>query len=190
MTATSPKITPSEGVLYSDSNYAGLFRRFVIVIVDAAVVFFAGMTFAFLWYYVLDPFGDPDAMLIWSWGGFSYVYLAVLKPSPVRTLGFWLTGVRIVNYKGTAPSLIRMTFRLFLWVLGPINPVIDFFWLGGDRHKQTLRDKFAGTYVIKCRASPIAYGKRKAAHYHVMGFIFIFWEIQPAEEVSQLEHPR
>ena len=112
MTETSPKITPGEGVLYSDSDYAGLFRRFVIVVADAAVVFLVWMPLEYLWYEVLDPFGDPYEQFIWSWVGFSYVYLAVLKRSPVRTLGFWLTGVRIVNYKGTAPSLIRMTFRL------------------------------------------------------------------------------
>jgi hypothetical protein len=188
VTETSPKIAANEGVLYSDSDYAGLIRRFVIVIVDFAVLFCAEMAFTYLLYYELDPVGDPEVLLLWSWFGFAYVYLVVLKPSAVRTLGYWLTGVRIVDYKEKSPSLIRMTFRLLLWALGPVNPLIDFFWLGGDRHRQAFRDKIVGTYVIKRRASPIGYGKRKAAYYNFMAATFIFWEIQPAEEVSQMEH--
>jgi uncharacterized RDD family membrane protein YckC len=113
---------------------------------------------------------------------FVYVYLAILKPSRVRTLGFWLTGVRIVNHKGQRPSVFRMTFRLMLWILGPINPIIDFLWLGGDDHRQTLRDKFAGTYVIKRDATPVGQGIRRAAYYSLMGATLIFREIRPVKK--------
>jgi len=176
-----PVASSDESVLYADSDYVGLFRRFVIVVVDGAVVLFAFFMLFVVWYVAIDPIEEANAPLMWILLAFTYVYLAILKPSRLRTLGFWLTGARIVNHKGQPPSIIRMTFRLMLWVLGPFNPIIDLLWLGGDRHRQTLRDKFAGTYVIKQGASPVGHGKRRAAYYTLMGATFIFWEVEPVE---------
>ena len=179
MTNDAPKTSSGESVLYADSDYAGLFRRCAILIVDGAVLMFALFLLFAAWFVVVEQQEEAEARAMLSWLLFVYVYLAILKPSRVRTLGFWLTGVRIVNHKGQRPSVFRMTFRLSLWILGPINPIIDFLWLGGDHHRQTLRDKFAGTYVIKRDATPVGRGKRRAAYYTLMGFTLFFWEIKP-----------
>lgn len=185
MTEGSPQLGKEDGVLYANSDYAGLFRRFIIVTVDGGVILAAWSLLVWLWYIVIDPTGNSYDLCVGSWFVFIYLYLVVLKPSPVRTVGFWITGVRIVDYRGHSPSILRMTFRVFLWLLGPLNPIVDFFWLGGDRHRQTLRDKIAGTYVIKCCASPVSSGRRRATYFNLMGWNLIFWEIQAAKQVAQ-----
>lgn len=172
-----PQTSHHESVLFADSGYIGLFRRLIIVAVDGAVIMSAWWFLGWLWYNVIDPIGEPYRQLVGSWLAFGYVYLAILKPSRLRTAGLWLTGARIVNHEGKRPSIVRMTFRVLLLALGPLHPILDVFWLGGDRHRQTLRDKFAGTYVVKVRALPIGPGRRKAAYYSVFGATFIFWEI-------------
>lgn len=175
-TATAPT-----SALFAESDYVGLFRRFMIVAIDAVVIAFMWPVFVWIWYDVVDPIGDPYEQFMWSWIGFVYLYMAILKPTRVRTAGLWVTSSRVVDHRGKAPSFLRMTFRLLLWLLGPFNPIVDFFWLSADRHRQTLRDKFAGTYVVNRRAVPVGHGKRKAAYYNLMGATLIFWEIQPAE---------
>ena len=167
-------------VLYADGDYAGLGRRSVILLIDGVVVALAWFVLIFIWSF-LYPNDEPDERLIWTGIAFAYVYLAILKASPVRTLGYRLTGVRIVDHQGRRPSYFQMTIRLLSWIVGPINPLIDFFWLGGDRHGQTLRDKFAGTYVIRNDASPVGHGRRQAAYYNILGGILMFWEIHPSQ---------
>lgn len=173
--------SPPTSALFADGDYVGIFRRFVIVVVDGCVIALMWLVLVGLWYGLIDPTGEPFDQFMWSWICFIYLYLAILKPTRVRTLGLWVTGARVVDHRGKAPSFVRMTFRLLLWLLGPFNPAIDFFWLSGDCHRQTLRDKFAGTYVVGRHAVPIGRGKRKAAYYNLMGATLIFWEIQPAE---------
>ena len=181
MTETATDRPTSPSVVFADSDYVGLFRRFVIVAVDGLVVGLMWPLLAWLWYRVIEPVGEPYDQLMWSWIGFIYLYLAILKSTRVRTLGLWITGSRVVDHRGKAPSFVRMTFRLLLWLLGPVNPIVDLFWLSSDRHRQTVRDKFAGTYVVRRYAVPVGQGKRKAAYYNLMGATVIFWEIQPEE---------
>lgn len=182
MTESASHTTPFKSVVFADGDYVGLFRRFVIILVDGALVWFALIPLTWLWYDVIDRVGDPYDQLLWSWIGFCYVYLAILTPSRIRSVGLWVTGARIVDHKGHPSSVIRMTFRSFLWLLGgPFNPVIDLLWLGSDQHRQTLRDKCAGTYVVNRRAAPVGHGKRTSAYYNFMGVLLIFWEVRSAE---------
>lgn len=177
--ASSPPANTS--VVYADGDYAGLFRRLIVVVVDMLVL--VAVLFMVLIVAALFEDGGEDAvaLLMWLWVAFVYLYLAVLKPSRVRTAGYWLTGVRIVTHKGERPSVLRMTFRLLLWGFGPVNPLVDFFWLGGDHHRQTMRDKFAGTYVIKRHAAPVGRGKRVTAYYNFLGMSLVFYEVRPVE---------
>ena len=101
-----------------------------------------------------------------------------VEPSSIGTLGFILTGVKVVNLKGERPSFVRMSFRLFLWVLGPFHPVIDLLWLTGDPDRQTLRDKLAGTYVVRKDAVPCGQGTVRLAHYFLFGLSILFPEVQ------------
>ncbi len=71
-----------------------------------------------------------------------------------------------------------MTLRLVLWVLGPFNPLIDLIWLGGDEYRQTLRDKFAGTIVVKRGVEPAGRGPIHVRYYSLLGFMLAFAEVQ------------
>jgi len=169
---------PELGNLYPPSDHAGLFRRFAILAIDLGVVLLA-----FVAIKAVQLFFQPeDSSRItrtefWIWVGFSYAYFVLLEASALGTLGFFLTGVKIVTLKGERPSILRMTFRLLLWILGPINAVVDFYWLTGDDCKQTLRDKFAGTLVIRKDAVPAGVGPIRLNRYHFLGQSFVFYEV-------------
>jgi uncharacterized RDD family membrane protein YckC len=161
------------GVLYADGDYAGIFRRFTILGVDFAAL-------AALWGVVAVL--APDARMPVSEAGFyagvalSWAYLVPLEAF-AGTPGFWLTGTRVVTLEGGRPTLLRMTFRLLLWIFGPINAFVDLFWMAGDAYKQTLRDKFAGTLVVKKTAIPVGRGEIRLNRYQIMGWSFVFYEV-------------
>jgi uncharacterized RDD family membrane protein YckC len=110
--------------------------------------------------------------------GFAFAYLVLLERSSVGTLGYLLTGVRIVTLKGERPSILRMTYRLLLWVAGPFHPFVDFTWLTGDEFRQTLRDKPAGTVVVRKSAVPAGVGELRLNRYQFQTFSFVFYEVR------------
>lgn len=94
--------------------------------------------------------------------------------------GYRLGRVKIVGLDGQAPSsksliwralfgLIGLLYFLHLFelfnymralfgVLAPLS-YLDLIWLLNDTHRQALRDKFAGTYVVKKDAQPAGKGR-------------------------------
>jgi uncharacterized RDD family membrane protein YckC len=159
------------GPYYSRADYAGLFRRFTIIFVDLSVVVLVWVAI------VLSQGGEPTRTAIGIWVGVSYGYLVLLERS-FGTLGFLLTGVKILTLKGDRPSILRMTFRLLLWVFGPINALFDIYWLTGDEYRQTLRDKLAGTVVVRTSAVPAGTGEIRLNRYQLMGYSFVFYEVR------------
>ncbi|MFK7822071.1 MAG: RDD family protein [Planctomycetaceae bacterium] len=174
----SKQTTHEPGVLFDSAAYAGLGRRAVGMAIDLLVIWLAWILIAITWYWVIRRGEEPVAEATLTWLGFSYIYLAILKATPIRTVGYWLTGVKIVNFRGQRPSFFRTTLRFLLWIVGPINLVLDWLWIGSDHHKQSLRDKFAGTYVIRTNATPIGSSPRKTAYYSLAGLTLMFVEIQ------------
>lgn len=76
----------------------------------------------------------------------------------VGTLGYLITGVRVVDIYGNRASVMRMTGR-FIWLfIMPFSFILDILWLISEETHQTLRDKTVGTYVIKKRAVPLGSG--------------------------------
>lgn len=174
------KAAPAEeGVYYARDDYAGFARRVAILLVDMAVVLFLqfplAMAFLVAGFYEGPFFAPifPDSYwltpVLLGW-----IYLGVLKPSRLRTVGYWAAGTRIVTLRGDRPSMFRMTFRLLLWVLGPFNLLIDLVWVAADEDSQTLRDRFAGTYVIRRHAQPIGRGSIHLAYYHLLTFTLAY----------------
>jgi uncharacterized RDD family membrane protein YckC len=166
------------GVYYAREEYAGLFQRFLIIAIDIGALLVFGAVLYAIWYSVEAWIDDWPTWFLCSWLVIVYVYLVFVESSSLGTLGFLLTNVKIVNLKGERPSVLRMSLRLLLWLLGPFNPVIDLLWLTGDRDRQTLRDKLAGTYVVKKDAVPLGKGKVKLTHYFLFGFSILFLEVQ------------
>lgn len=114
----------------------------------------------------------------------TFLYLAPLKRSRFRTLGYRLTGVRIVDVRGCVPSLASLTLRLGFVMFGPLNPLLDLLWIPSDRHRQALRDKFAHTYVVRVRAKPAGSAPIKFCPYFAFGWSFLFQEVDSAAQAS------
>jgi len=115
------------------------------------------------------------------WLTLSLTYLTALKPSRVRTLGLIVAGTRIVTLRGDRPSTLRMAYRLGLLLIGPFNLLFDLIWLGGDPCNQSLRDKLAGTLVVRHHAKPIARGNLILCYLGFAGLFFPVIEVGRAK---------
>jgi uncharacterized RDD family membrane protein YckC len=151
------------GVFYAAGDYVGMGRRIVILIIDSLVL-------AILLFCVTIALALIRANALVSIAaifGTFWAYEAVLKRSAMRTLGYRLTGSRIVNLQGQRPSLFALTFRSLLWMFGPFNLLFDLLWCGIDDDRQTLRDRFAETYLIHESATPIGTGEIHLTYFDV-----------------------
>jgi uncharacterized RDD family membrane protein YckC len=144
-----------DGVFYSQSDYAGIIRRLAIVLIDSSF-----LIAVFILMYSSAPLMNMSERHIA--GGFvlvTYLYLVILKRSKTRTIAYRLLDTRVVDLEGNAPSIWKMTLRYILLIGGPFHILADLLWLTGERDKQSIRDKFAATYVVRNKAQPIGRGK-------------------------------
>jgi uncharacterized RDD family membrane protein YckC len=125
--------------------------------------------------------GWPGDAGLYAWAlGFAvfcYLYLAVLARSRFGTLGYTLASVQVLDLSGMRPSLACMSFRTVFAVLGPINALLDVIWLGGDSHRQALRDKLAGTYIIRKGAVPGGEGPQRHVLVWFLTYSFVVREV-------------
>ena len=146
------------GVYYSLDDYAGLFRRVAVIVIDS---FFLLMLGLLLWILLFAVAGnanrgfDLSGLFFLSWLFFAWLYLTALKRSRIRTVAYRILGLKIVTTRGEPPSLLTMTLRVSLWVFGPINLLLDLLWMGADTEQQSIRDCYLGTYVVRSDAEPI-----------------------------------
>lgn len=176
MPSTRQTAGTREGVYYAPGDYAGFLKRFVIIIIDFAVLVAAYVLLAELDVALRSDHGMLPVDLIWLI--FALGYLVVLEPW-TGTVGFLVTGVKIVNLSGERPSVFRVGFRLSLWVLGgPFHPLFDLIFLSGDERKQTVRDKLAGTYVVNKDAMPEGKGPIKWVRFMLLAMNLLVPEVQ------------
>jgi uncharacterized RDD family membrane protein YckC len=165
-------------VWFFPSDYAGFWRRLGVELADAVVIavllLIVTVTVA-----LLDPVGDwNDTYLFAGWLALGWIYFVVLKRTPIGTVGYRLAGVRIVDAYGRAPGLGALTLRLAFGILGPLNIVLDLLWIPSDRHKQSLRDKFAHTYVVKATAQPAGPARVVLRTSSVLGMAVVFRDVE------------
>ena len=165
-----------EGVYYLPADYLGLLRRWAIIALDLPLVLLLGLC---CWI-VESQFQTvvADTWFVLAWLVFSWLYLVLLKMLSIRTVGYRLLGAKVVDLNGRPPSLPRLTFRLLLTLLGIGNPLLDLAWMDLGRHRQTFRDKLAGTYVVREEAQPIGKGPIQHTHLFVMGYSFLYRQVQ------------
>ena len=138
---------------------------------------------AIVWLILLG--GPPVGFTIASFGIF-WIYEVVLKRSTIRTLGYRLTGCRIVNLQGQRPSLFALTFRALLWMFGPFNLLFDLLWCGIDDDRQTLRDRFAETCLINENAPPIGTGEIHLTYFDIGMFNLAYARVtHPKSAIAQ-----
>jgi uncharacterized RDD family membrane protein YckC len=177
--------TVEDGVYYRREDYAGVWRRLLIEGLDLGVAFAFSSAITVLLLAVVMP-EDTDSetyadrltwILLVVWPGVWFTYLVILKRTRIRTLGYILGCTRIVNLQGKLPGIGALTINLAFATIGPINVVVDLFWMTGDDNRQALRDKLAGTYVIHKDAQPAGRGKIVYRSYSMI-FNFLFREVQ------------
>lgn len=159
---------------YRHSDYIGVFRRLLIDIIDTTLVVIASLIVTALALAVVpEPMSYfailAGCMLIW------FAYFVILKHH-ARTLGYILTGARIVNGRGERPSYIALTGRLAFALFGPVNFLLDLLWVSSDPCGQAMRDKFAHTYVVKNTAVPAGQALAVYRVYTVFGATLMFPE--------------
>ena len=122
----------------------------------AAFLFDAGLVLAFLTGAILvDAGGTAEVLVaILGWVFVTSVASAVFDG---QTLGKRLTGTRVLTAGGVpagfGTSLLRDSLARLLYLV-PFFFLVDSIFAAADPYGQTLRDKMAGTYVVRETRSP------------------------------------
>jgi uncharacterized RDD family membrane protein YckC len=176
------------GVYFAKKDYAGLGRRLLILLIDAAVIL-AAWTIPAL---IVNALAIPVSLEIFAWTWFlaAVAYLTILEASSIGSVGFLVCGVRIVTLRGERPSVARMGARLAICTIGPFSLPVDLIWLAGDDRRQSLRDRIAGTYVVRKSAEPAGRGPIRAATLMFLGMTLSYWEVQRGDQtLAPVEAP-
>ena len=172
-----------EGVYYRRQDYAGFWRRVLVSTVDALVALAGLLGLLLIGNAIMPVSGVSLAFLIWLL--VVYLYFVVCKRSRWRTLGYRCGRVRIVDIRGNSPSSSSMTFRLILALMGTYSNVlglVDLLWISSDDHRQALRDKLAGMYVVRASAQPTGRGPIVYDVYHVLTWTLLLHEVRRIEQ--------
>ncbi|MFQ5599216.1 MAG: RDD family protein [Candidatus Krumholzibacteriia bacterium] len=164
---------------YPVKSYGSAWARALALTIDLTVATVLG-ALAFAASGMVAPDSDKTIILAGSLLSllFCYVYFVELERSKPGTIGFRILGLRIVNLQGQQPSRLDMANRFVMAWLGPLNILVDLLWIPSDENRQALRDKFAGTYVIKRNAKPSGHGLVICATYFLLGFTWTFREVE------------
>lgn len=168
------------GVYYELEDYASVWRRLLIDAVDFPVALALSVVVAA----VASGFDEAPGLLVAALTIVWFVYFVLLKASRYRTLGYIVAKARIVNLTGDRPGVFSLILRLLFVIGGPLNSLIDLFWLTGDPDRQALRDKFASTYVIREDAVPVGSGIVRLRTYTFWGMTFLFREVTRAKSAA------
>ena len=165
-----------KGIYFATKDYAGFIRRFICLIVDLVFILF--LLYIIIFIFDQNPeFEFIAEYVIVSWFIFSVIYFSIIKSSEIKTLGYRLFGIKIIDLSGNKPSSMKMLFRFSVSLLDPFELPLDIIWLIDDTNRQTLRDKIAGTYVIKKNAEPIGSNQIVGYYYFIYGLNFFFSEV-------------
>ena len=176
--------TLGEGAYFLPSDYVGLVPRIAILVVDLATLAALYMIVGII---VLNFTEISDDQFLVLFAVMAWLYLTVLKASRIRTVGYQLLGARIVNLKGEKPSIFRMTFRFLLCLFGPFSFIFDLLWVSTDDQKQTLRDRFAATCVIKHSAEQAGQAEIRFVFYNALGFNLMYQQVMAPKAATAKE---
>ena len=174
-----------EADYYRTVDYAGLGQRILVLVIDFFVIllFGIGLWIPFAMLIVVGNIQvDPTRPYYLAYYAAVWVYLAPIRRT-WGTLGYFILGLKIVSANGGPPSLFRMTLRMAIWILGPLNFILDLLWLSVDTECQSLRDCYLSTYVVKKRAAPIGSAPAHLSRYFAFGWAFAYPRVcRPTEE--------
>jgi|GEM_PF-886787 len=170
-----------KGVYYSSNSYAGFWARLFAWLIDIFVLASVLSLYLFSYTYLAEG-TEFQCNLLFIMSFFScFAYLTIVKTSEMSTLGFWVNKIKVVDLSGRKPHFFKMALRFILLTIGPFELILDLLWLTGETTKQTLRDKYVGTYVVKKDAEPIGQASIVQTRLHVLGWNLVYYEVEVPE---------
>ena len=165
------------GVYFRREDYASFWVRVLVDLID--LLAFAALCVALTapMFMILPWSRSTFNLLLLAWVAIALSYFVVLKRSRFRTVGYRVGRVTIVGLDGQAASYLSLVLRLMFGMLGPLYWLVDLTWLSNDRNRQALRDKFAGTYVVKANAKPAGQGRIVFRYYEIWFYNCLFREV-------------
>lgn len=193
-------------VVFQMSDYATPGRRLASFLIDLAVMFVLGFAFINAVAFVVTPrevltiesSRERSQKIVESvrkvqvpmfLGLFAFfgVYHIMLRTMRRGTIGYRLTGVRLVDHQGLSPS-IRTVLRRFLIALPGCSLFAAAYLLcSQDPRRQALHDQWSGTWVVRYRAQP-AGPARTTFHPKMIGpFVRTYMDVEPVGEHDRAE---
>ena len=179
------KMKMSRGVYYGRQDYASFWRRILAWAIDLVIILLILGGYCYLNFHFIN-----DSLLAFNVSFFgslliAYVYLAILKSSALRTLGFRVADLKIVDLYGNKPSWSTMLIRFMLLAVGLFSLIVDLLWLTGETTRQTLRDKYFGTYVVRTYSEPEGTGRLQNVSLDFIGWHLVFKEVVLEHNVNE-----
>ena len=177
------------GVCFPLGAHAGIVRRLLSTAIDLVAVFVLLIGLLFVSYFISDSIQtDLGTETIFFWIFMSWLYLTTFKASKMRTLGYRITGLKIVDHQCNAPSTYTMTLRLCLTWIGPFNPLTDLLWIGADPNGRSLRDCYTRTHVVRNTATPTGTARLFMVYYNALGCTFSYPSASNANAADKAEN--
>lgn len=169
------------GVVFDEEDYAGLFSRILIIVVDLLVIYLLFIACDYADSFIYSNYSiDAGNTFLYLPLLLAFFYLTLLKASKYGTAGQLLTKTKILNLGGKRPNIFQMTYRLLFWIAGPFNFLFDFAWISLNKEKRTLRDSICNTIVVKKNAIPISSDSElRNIRAMVFGFHFLYYTAKP-----------
>jgi uncharacterized RDD family membrane protein YckC len=165
------------GVYFRQEDYASFWLRVLVDVIDL-LVFGATCLALILPVVIILPRSKSTLdLILLILPSVAVSYFVVLKRSRFRTLGYRAGRIRIVGLDSRVPSYLSLILRLMFGIC-PINWLVDLIWLSNDNNRQALRDKFAGTYVVKVGAQPAGQGRITFRRYSIFYYNWLFREVE------------
>lgn len=163
-TAIGPLPVPASRVVPAAEpvRFAGFWRRFATLVVDAIVLFFPTAIVRVL--LGGDPFGtdglfDGPSALRWTAAnaGLWWIYCAAFESSPAQgSLGQQLLGVRVCDDRLRRISFVRASARYFAQWLSVLTCGLGYLVNLFTKKRQALHDLVAGCVLARAESLPAA----------------------------------
>ena len=144
------------GIYYHEDDYASFSRRIIAAIIDISVIILFSSMILLFTRVLNDQINIKSSYLFLI--SLTLVYFTFFKRSKLRTIGYILTRIKIVDLSGSKPSLYNMFMRVILLIAGPDDYSKSIELVKIEKTKQSLRDKYLGNYVVNVNAKPIGSG--------------------------------
>lgn len=145
----------NKGKYFKHDDYAGPYWRLAIISIDIVVLILLSVLFIIASSILMALIDIPLQWFFFAWLFLCFFYLGPIHSMGIGTIGFKLTGFRLVDQNGQRPSVWRTIIRCGYLLLSPSYYLVDALCTCSPYTRQTIWDKGADTVVVLKEASPI-----------------------------------